>query len=75
MLDSLSVLPDSDRKLRKLYNSFVLLAYLMNKICGENHWAEKLTKLIEHHAIDTNKMGFPANWKTKPIGDAANLLI
>lgn len=67
LLDSLSVLPDSDRKLRKLYNSFVLLAYLMNKICGENHWAEKLTKLIEHHAIDTNKMGFPANWKTKPI--------
>jgi abortive infection bacteriophage resistance protein len=67
LLDSLSVLPDSDRKLRKLYNSFVLLAYLMNKICGEHHWKQRLIQLINHHQIDIGRMGFPADWQARPI--------
>lgn len=67
LLESLSVLPDSDRKLRKLYNSFVLLAYLMNKICGENHWKQRLIQLINHHQIDIDRMGFPADWQARPI--------
>jgi abortive infection bacteriophage resistance protein len=67
LLDSLSVLPDSDRKLRKLYNSFVMLAYLMNKICGENHWKQRLIQLINHHQIDIDRMGFPADWQARPI--------
>lgn len=67
LIQSLFTLPDSDRRLRKLYNSFVILAQLMNKLCGENHWADRLKKLIEQHAIDTGKMGFPDDWQQKPI--------
>ena len=67
LLNSILVLPDSDRRLRKLYNTFVMLAYLMNTICGENHWAVRLKKLIEDHNIDSIKMGFPSDWKQKDI--------
>lgn len=67
LVKSLFVLADTDRRLRKLYNSFVLLAYLMNIICGATHWKQKLIKLIHDHSIDPMKMGFPSDWETKPI--------
>ena len=67
LLKSLSALPGNDRKPRKIYNTLMLLTYLMNKICDENHWAERLKKLIEQQKIDTGKMGFPDNWLQKPI--------
>ncbi|WP_200881982.1 Abi family protein [Nitrincola sp. A-D6] len=67
LLSSLLLLPDTDRRLRKLYNTFVILAYLMNTICGVNHWAVRLEKLISNHHIDPIKMGFPSNWQQKDI--------
>lgn len=67
LLSSLFTLPDNDRRLRKLYNTFVILAYLMNKICGENHWTNRLKRLIHDHNVDASKMGFPDDWKQKPI--------
>lgn len=67
LLNSLFTLPDSDRRLRKLYNTFVMLAYLMNIICGENHWKDRLIELIDQHRIVTDKMGFPTDWQQKPI--------
>lgn len=67
LTNSLYRLDDRDRRLRKLYNTFVMLAYLMNKICGENHWKERLISLINTHNIKTEKMGFPTDWKEKPI--------
>ncbi len=67
LIASLFFLPDSDRRLRKLYNSFAMLAYLMNIVCGESHWKERLITLIEQRNIDISKMGFPADWKIRPI--------
>ena len=67
LLNSLLKVPDNDRRLRKLYNIFVILAYLMNKICGENHWADRLKSLLEQHNISTHKMGFPSDWKEKSM--------
>lgn len=67
LLGSLWVLPDADRRIRKLYNTFAILAYLMTIICGENHWAGKLVALIDKHKIDPAKMGFPNDWKVKPL--------
>jgi abortive infection bacteriophage resistance protein len=67
LINSLFKLPDTVRHLRKLYNTFVLLAYLMNTICGKNHWAGRLKKLINCHNIDARKMGFPADWEEKDI--------
>lgn len=67
LINSLFNLPDTDRRLRKLYNTFVLLAYLMNTICGENHWAMRLKELIDSHHVDPAKMGFPTDWQQKDI--------
>ena len=67
LLTSLLSLPDTDRRLRKLYNTFVILAYLMDTICGENHWAERLEQLISQHKIDASKMGFPSDWQERTI--------
>jgi len=64
---SLLYLPDKDRRLRKLYNTLVMLIYLMNKICGENSWKERLKNLIAARKIDTKKMGFPPNWQNRKI--------
>ncbi|MCG7876040.1 MAG: Abi family protein [Candidatus Thiodiazotropha endolucinida] len=52
---------------KRLYNTLVLLAYLMDKTCMEHHWKQRLKGLIANHNIDTSKMGFPADWQTKPI--------
>jgi len=67
LINSLFRLPDTDRRLRKLYNTFVLQAYMMNIICGENHWAIRLRTLINSHRIDPAKMGFPTDWQQKEI--------
>lgn len=67
LINSLFNLSDTDRRLRKLYNTFVLLAYLMNTICGENHWAMRLKELIDSHHVDPAKMGFPTDWQQKDI--------
>ncbi len=62
---SLIIKPEYSRQLRKLYNTFVILAYLMEKICGENHWRDRLVKLIDDHGIDVSKMGFPNDWRQR----------
>lgn len=67
LLASLRALADSDRRLRKLYNTCVMLAYLMEVICGPTHWKDKLMALIQHHHIEVSKMGFPSNWQRLPI--------
>ena len=67
LINSLYTTTGNDRQLRKLYNTFVMLAYLMNIVCGENHWTDRLKSLIARHATDTSKMGFPADWQSRPI--------
>lgn len=67
LISSLLNVPDTDRRLRKLYNTFVLLAHLMNTICGESHWIDRLKALISSHNIDSAKMGFPVAWQQKDI--------
>ncbi len=64
---SLFVLSDSDRRLRKLYNTLVMTGYLMDVINPGHHWKQRLKDLIDIHNIDTSKMGFPADWKARPI--------
>ena len=47
---------------KKLYNSLVMLEYLMEIISPGTHWKNRLTDLIDKHGIDTGKMGFPSDW-------------
>lgn len=67
LLNSLLVLPDTDRRLRKLYNTFTMTLYLMRVIAPEHHWKTRLKNLIRTHAIDASKMGFPADWEYRPL--------
>ncbi len=43
---------------RYLYNTLVMCEYLMNIICEDTQWSEKLDNLIKKYSIDTKKMGF-----------------
>jgi len=52
---------------RKIYNSLVLILYMMDAIAPEHHWRQRLKDLIHHHAIPTRVMGFPDDWASRGI--------
>lgn len=52
----------------RIYNTLVLLAYLMDVIQPDNKWRERLSELILKQSFPvTHHMGFPADWATRPI--------
>lgn len=53
--------------IRKIYNTLVVLAYLMDVISPGHSWKARLLELIDKHAIDVSKMGFPADWAKQDI--------
>lgn len=59
---------NSDRRSeRKLYNTLVMTAYLMDTINPSHHWKQRLKGLVATHDIEIRKMGFPDDWQAKPI--------
>lgn len=64
---SLWYLPDEDRRLRKVYNTLTMLAYFMRLLGDQGAWAQKLAGLIPQYGIDVSKMGFPENWRERPL--------
>lgn len=52
---------------RKLYNSLVILLHCMDIVAPGHHWRAGLKKLIQHHAITSSAMDFPANWQELAI--------
>ena len=64
---SLWALPDTDRRLRKLYNTLTMTLHLMNVIAPGHLWKVRLKELISTHSIDTTKMGFPVDWEARPL--------
>ncbi len=63
LMRSLHVLPQSDKALRKIYNTLTMIIYLMNIIAPNHHWLTRLKSLIEQHAVSVSHMGFPHDWK------------
>jgi abortive infection bacteriophage resistance protein len=59
--------PDPNQAPRRLYNTLVMLAYLMDVISPGNKWKHRLKTLIEHHGIMTRQMGFPEDFAERPI--------
>lgn len=52
---------------KKLYNTLVMLAYLMDQI-NPHSWKKRLGKLFAKHPEVTERhMGFPDNWRDRPI--------
>lgn len=49
---------------RQIYNTLVILAYLMNITCPGHHWRLKLRGLLDRHPdVPPAAMGFPADWQ------------
>lgn len=61
------------QKSRKLYNSLVILLYLMDRIAPNHHWRQRLKDLLAAHAIPMAAMDFPANWQNLPIWKEASI--
>jgi len=52
---------------RRIYNTLVMMNYLMNQIAPGHHWHERLISILTRYHIDTKPMGFPDDWKTRAI--------
>lgn len=52
---------------RRIYNTCCFVAHLMNEVAPGHQWRESLYDLVDRHSIDTASMGFPANWKSRPL--------
>ena len=53
---------------RYIYNTLVLMLYLMNLINPGHHWRARLVALMDNH--DATAMGFPADWQDRPLWNA-----
>lgn len=52
---------------RRVYNTLVVLIYMMDLICPGNHFKQRLKRLLSEHKINTVSMGFPNNWQQLPV--------
>lgn len=55
MIDSFN---SDHRSERKLYNSLVMTAYLMDTINPGHYWKQRLKDLVATHDIETSKWAF-----------------
>lgn len=58
---------DPQQPPRRIYNTLVMLAFLMDQICPGHHWKGRLKDAIDHHGIDTGSMGFPSDFHSRSI--------
>jgi abortive infection bacteriophage resistance protein len=59
----------------KLYNTLLLLLYLMDVISPGHHWRQRLLHLLTAHpAVPLAAMGFPAEWQRSAIWQSAGAL-
>ena len=65
--EELHVSLNPDQK-KQLYNTLVILEYMMNIISPDHHWKKRLISLFDKHPIaNSNAMGFPVDWKSRPV--------
>lgn len=48
---------------RRIYNTLVMLAYLMDQTRLNHHFKTRLHKLLKRYSVDDKAMGFPENWR------------
>lgn len=63
-----AVVPNLNPDRRKnLYNTLVLLTYLLDTISPGHHWKQRLIDLIGRHGVSEDAMGFPSGWRNAPF--------
>src|SRR5690606_41495210 len=55
------------KQTRRVYNTLVMLAALMDMVSPGHLWKGRLQRIIERHHIQTRAMGFPDDWQQRPI--------
>ena len=51
---------------RLIYNTLVMLAYMMDNINPGHHWKQRLGKLFDDHShVSARSMGFPDDWRER----------
>lgn len=60
-----SPVTDTDpRNDRRIYNTLLIINYLLSNINHHIMWKQEIVKLIDKYDIETQRMGFPCSWKT-----------
>lgn len=63
-----SLIPNLNRDARgRIYNTLVLLAAMLDLISPHHGWKARLSTLIADSKIDIRAMGFPTDWRARPI--------
>lgn len=52
---------------KKIYNTLVLVKWLMDIVNPEHTWHTRLIDLLKTHNIDPTPMGFPGDYQDRPI--------
>lgn len=52
---------------RRLYNTLVMLGFLMDQISPHTGWKYRLLALIDEHGIPPKPMGFPKKYRSYPL--------
>jgi len=53
---------------RRIYNTLVVLAHVVDVVEPENHWAHRLLALLRAQTFSvTEHMGFPSDWESRPM--------
>ncbi len=67
LIPNLDFGPDPNQAPRRIYNTLVMLSYLMDCISPGHHWKQRLFDLIRSHGIEVRQMGFPDDYLERPI--------
>ena len=54
---------DDPRNERRIFNTILIIDYLLSNICNKYNWKNELVELISKYQIDEKRMGFPDNWR------------
>lgn len=52
---------------RGVYNTLVILLYLMDTVSPDHTWRERLKALLKTCVLELAHMGFPNDWEARPI--------
>jgi abortive infection bacteriophage resistance protein len=53
---------------RRLCNTLVLLAHIVDTVEPQNHWAHRVRALLHAQTVPvTSHMGFPTDWASRPV--------
>ena len=57
----------------KVYNTLLMLALLLERVCPDTSWKSRLLRLIDQMPAGTTEaMGFPAGWRDFPVWATAH---